>query len=467
MQRQVLPRMSYFNSSVGRALLLVSGMTGKSARPTGNNSSAGRLRSSTLIVVCFLFACETPSLLLAADLVEFVNGAKTTGTMQEIRKSKKEFDFEVQLGGRKIVRTYAFEKVHAVTMNGKRHVLTPMSDAIATGDGSSTLRTKTQVLELINEVGQTPPEWFASTPLDYPKTLDLEWPLKPPGKGWNESKNVGQYKWGVINPNPGRWHSGVRLVHHIMTLHKDQPALLQRDMKVLGEMYFELFQDYPRAAFWLQRANVKTPEPQSIFLAECYWRLGNKQMALQMMSGRTLPTNAIKLLGAMGQTDRALRLSEAFAKLNRPHEAYLLAGDACRMVGRHDEAIGYYQKVLDAPAARNEEYRARYRGRAQDSIDAIQLAEKANVAQVADGAYKATSVGYNGTLEVEVRVADHRIEEVKVTQHREKQFYAALTDTPNQIIKKQSVKEIDATSRATITSQAIVNAAARALAKGN
>ena len=66
----------------------------------------------------------------------------------------------------------------------------------------------------------------------------------------------------------------------------------------------------------------------------------------------------------------------------------------------------------------------------------------------------------------EVRVANHRIEEVEVTQHVEKQFYAAITDTTSQIIMKQSVNGVDATSRATITSQAIVNATAKALAKG-
>jgi len=252
------------------------------------------------------------------------------------------------------------------------------------------------------------------------------------------------HKWDVINPNPGRWQSGVRLMHHVMALHKDQPALLQRDIKVLGEMYFELFQDYPRAAFWLNQAKVKIPEPQSIHLAECYWRLGNKQMALEMLNARSLPTNAIKLLGDMGQTDRAIQLSQAFAKLNRPHEAYLLAGDACRSAGRHKEAIDFYQKVIDAPAARNEEYAKRFHGLAKDSIEALNLLEQAKVAKVADGSYQASSVGYSGAVEVEVRVANHRIEEVKVTKHVEKQFYAALTDTPSKIVKKQSVNGIDA-----------------------
>lgn len=419
-------------------------------------------------VLCCLTACLVPSLLLAEDLVEFLNGAKATGSMKEIRKEKKEFDFEVQLGGRKLVRTYTFDKVHAVTMQGKRHILTPMSEtaAVDPAPSSASMRTKAQVLDLINTVGPTPPDWFDAAPLDYPKTLELDWPLQPQDKGWNNQKNVGQYKWDVINPNPGRWQSGVRLIHHVMTLHKDQPALLQRDIKALGEMYFELFQDYPRAAFWLRQANVQIPDPQGVHLAECYWRMGNKQMAIEMLNARSLPSNAIKLLGDMGQTDRAIQLSNAFAKMNRPHEAYLLAGDACRVAGRNKEAIAFYQKVIDSPDARNEEYAKRYQGLAKDSIEALNLTDRANVAKVADGSYRASSVGYSGAVEVEVRVANHKIEEVKVVKHVEKQFYAAITDTTNQIVKKQSVSGIDATSRATITSQAIVNATAKALAKG-
>ena len=85
---------------------------------------------------------------------------------------------------------------------------------------------------------------------------------------------------------------------------------------------------------------------------------------------------------------------------------------------------------------------------------------------MADGTYKGVSVGYNGDIDVEVTVAAGRIENVTVTRHNEKQFYAAITDTLQQITTRQSVRNIDATSRATITSQAIVNAAAKALASG-
>ncbi len=103
---------------------------------------------------------------------------------------------------------------------------------------------------------------------------------------------------------------------------------------------------------------------------------------------------------------------------------------------------------------------------AADSITAIRLFDQADVQNVADGTYSASSLAYNGVLHVEVMVAQGRIEDVRVTDHNEKQFYSALTDTTKQIIQKQSVKNIDATSRATITSQAIVNATAKALSGG-
>ncbi|MEZ6135712.1 MAG: FMN-binding protein [Pirellulaceae bacterium] len=63
-------------------------------------------------------------------------------------------------------------------------------------------------------------------------------------------------------------------------------------------------------------------------------------------------------------------------------------------------------------------------------------------------------------------VSNSKIEDVSITKHQEKQFYAALTDTPRQILERQSVMGIDGTSGATITSQAIVNASARALSQG-
>ncbi len=419
------------------------------------------------MILAILLLAVTPWSVLADDVVEFASGAKVTGTVKEIRKEKWEFDFELQLGGRTLQRTYKFDSVRTVTISGKRFVLgEPAADSSTRGGGDSALRTQEQVLTLIERAGQQPPDWFDATPLDFPRTLDLSWPLKSPDAGWNNQVNVGQYLWDIINPNPGRWKSGVRLIHHIMGLHRNDRALLQRDMTTLGSMYCQLLQDYPRAAFWLRQAAASPSDPHQIMLAECYWRLGNQQMALDILAAPRLPLAAVKLLGDMGQTERAVRLADAFARQGHPHEAYLLAGDAWRMAGKYPQAISYYQKVIDAPEARNEDYGERYRGRAADSIQAITLFDQADASKVADGKYAAASVGYNGQIEVEVEVAGGRIVRVRVTNHQEKQFYSALTDTTGQIIKRQSVKNIDATSGATITSQAIVNATAKALAGG-
>lgn len=426
----------------------------------------------------------------AEDEIEFLTGARLSGRVTRIDKQGRQVSFETSLAGRKIERTYPYSRIHAVTYQGQRYVLTPKPDAApdsgsgatgssargsgtngapaggAAGLSETTRRSPADINRLIDDAGRSPPDWFAATPVDHPPELDLSWPLQPPDKGWNNQKNVGQYIWDIINPNPGRWQSGVRLVHHLMTLHQGQSELLQRDMQTLGTMYFELLQDYPRAAFWLQKANPDAGKLPGVLLAECYWRLGSKPMALKLLQASRVHPQAIKLLGDMGETETALKLADALAKAGQPHEAYLLAGDACRLAGRHAQAVSYYEKVLSAPAARNEDYEQRYLGRARDSIQAIRLAEKADVRRVADGTYRDSSPGYSGPVEVEVRVASGRIEAVRVVNHVERQFYSALTETPAQIIRKQSVTGVDTTSRATITSVAIVNATAKALAKG-
>ncbi|MCG8648213.1 MAG: FMN-binding protein [Pirellulales bacterium] len=424
------------------------------------------------------FHRTTPTLILLAmaslsnaDTVEFLSGAKISGKVKEIRKSDKEFDFEAKVGARTIVRTYAFNKVHAVTMSGKRFTLTPLpksSAATKVDAQGNVLRSKREVDQIIKEVGSSMPDWFDSTPLNYPDTLDLDWPLKPPTKGWNNKKNMGQYIWDIINPNPSRWHSGIKLVHHCMTLHEGKSSLLKRDMKTVGRMYFELLQDYPRAAYWLQRGGAVKGEPAGVMLAECYWRLGNRQMAMQQLVTRTYAGGAaqtIKLYGNMGALNEALQLTDLMARSGQAaYQGYIAAGDALRQAGQFDRAIDYYNKVLSATGYRNKEYENRFKARARESIQAIELFEQVDVSSMADGKYRESSTGYNGQVNVEVAVAGGKIESVKVTQHREKQFYSAFTDTEKQILDRQSVRGVDGTSGATITSRAIVNAAAKALA---
>lgn len=403
------------------------------------------------------------------DVVEFLSGAKMTGEVTAIRKEAKEFDFTAMIGSREVSRTYPFAKVHAVTYRGSRFVLTPLPESgAAEVDSTGTVRRSvTEINRLIDQAGASDPDWFDSTELDYPPSLDLSWPEKVEGP-WDNRKNVGQYIWDVINPNPERWKSGIKLVHHCMTLHQGQSALLKRDMATLGRMYFDLLQDYPRAAYWLQRGGAEKGSGTAVKLAECYWRLGNQQLADKYLVSRTYnagaAASAIKLYGNMGEYDEALKMTQRLATSQVAYEGYMAAGDAMRQAGRFDEAIRFYQRVLASNNFRNPDYENRFKTRAQESIDAIELFEKSDVRSLTDGTYHGESTGYNGRLEVDVRVSSGKILSVKVVSHNEKQFYSALTDTENAILRLQTVRGVDGTSGATITSRAIVNAAAKALA---
>ena len=95
------------------------------------------------------------------------------------------------------------------------------SNASATPDREDR-RSRAEVEQLIDELGRTPPDWWESTPLNYPETLDLSWPQKPPPP-WDPRKNVGQYLWDFVQPNPGKWREGIRLVHHLLEMHTADP----------------------------------------------------------------------------------------------------------------------------------------------------------------------------------------------------------------------------------------------------
>jgi uncharacterized protein with FMN-binding domain len=170
---------------------------------------------------------------------------------------------------------------------------------------------------------------------------------------------------------------------------------------------------------------------------------------------------AIKLWADMGELEKALEWAEGLARSN-PAAAHLAAGDACRRAGKVKEAIACYKKVLDLKGESTRDDPVN-RKRAQASLEAARLFEGLDLSKIADGTYKASSIAYAGPLEVTVTVQEHRIESVKVTKHQEKQFYASLTEVPPQIVTKQAVTGIDMTTGATVTSEAIVNAAAKAL----
>ncbi len=418
---------------------------------------------------------------LADDQIEFLSGARVQGKVTHIDRTQKIVTFDARIGGREIRREYPYNKIHAVTYNGQRYVLnkkesTPKPLPRSTdqsGPDATSPQPPRSVKALIEEAGKTPPDWYDDTPLEYPPTLDLSWPAKPQG-AWNNQKNVGQYMWDIVNPNPDRWRRGVKLVHHLLAMHQNDAKKRQRAMQTLGGMYFNLFQDYARAAYWWQQAGVDANHNAGFALGECYWRLGDRQAAVAFLvdPDRPRPNNSlrvgmIKLWGDMGETDKAVKVAEWYVRVGgEPHMAFLFAGDALRLAGRYQESLNYYQKVINAPDGKNKKNSDREKSRARASLEAVRLFDLSDVSRVADGSYQAESIGYSGPVVVEVVVQSRQIKSVRVVRHVEKQFYAALTDVPDQIIAKQGVKGVDATSRATMTAEAILNATAKALAQG-
>jgi len=342
------------------------------------------------------------------------------------------------------------------------------------GDDSDTqktvTRTRDEVEALIKEEGGTSPQWWDSVQLTYPETLDMSWPLRPEGP-WNARKNVGQYIWDVINPNPGRWKEGVKLVHHLMILHKDDSAKVCRSMNTLGRMFHDLLEDWPRAAFWWRMSAQRGGAYDPLGLAHCYWKLGNKAMAVEILSqyGQDYTRHGaiIRLWAEMGEFDKAIKLAEQKARFGAADVGYLAAGDICRLRGDSKQALAYYEKVLATATSNSREADSKHnKERARANIEAVKCFDSLDLSRIPDGLYNASSSAYAGPLYVEVAVKSKRIESVRVTRHKERQFYSALTDTPKRIIERQSVVGIDAVSGATMTSEAIINATAKALAGG-
>jgi uncharacterized protein with FMN-binding domain len=323
-------------------------------------------------------------------------------------------------------------------------------------------KTKAEVLAFIKKTGSTPPDWFAATPLNYPSTLDLSWNQPPPGSPWDPNKNVGQFIWTSINENEARWKEGIKFLHHLLTVNKDKQATVKKVMAALGNMYHDLHQDWARAAFWKQMAG----ETDTLELAHCYFKLGSKDMAVDILTkygpDNTRHASVVRLWAEVGDPARALKLAEQMAN-SVPDAGNLAAGDVCKALGKFPEALVYYQKVLDTKSgSRDIDHNKK---RAQGSIDAIKVADGLDLKKIPDGTYTANSIGYTGPVDVEVTVAGGKISDVKVTQHHEKQYYSSINETCASILQKQGVKGVDATSGATITSEAIINATVKALPK--
>ncbi len=419
-----------------------------------------------------LLLCSTLALsllcvgVLRADEVEFVNGAKVEGEV--IARDDDSITVKTVVDGRELTRRWTLDQIRALTIDGKREALASEAATAPLASSAGDARSEAEVEALIDKLGRSQPEWWESAQLTYPKTLDLNWP-EPPFRQWDNQRYIGQYVWDIISPNPSKWQGGIRLMHHLLMTHKDNPTLRTQAMNELGRMYFDYMQDYARAAFWWRAAGVEDndSERHGVALAECYWRLGSKPMAMELLGKLQPQFSMIKLWAQMGELDKALGMADANAKGSWADIANIYAGDACRAAGQNQRAIEYYQKVLAIPASGRTARRIlANQERAKASMEAVRLFDMLDLKQIPDGDYRAASLGFKGPLTVEVAVREGRIESVRIVQHQEKQYYTAMIETPRQIIEKQGVEGVDATSGATITSQAIIYATAKALAGG-
>jgi uncharacterized protein with FMN-binding domain len=441
-----------------------------------------------MLLLPWICMCLALTSAAANDELELLSGTRIQGKI--IERTEQSIKIQVTVDNRILIRSYPLNRVRAVTQNGQRQVITekgaesskpapanvPGGNSPSSGGADSELlqRTPEAIASLIEQMGRTPPDWFDSTPLEYPQTLDLSWP-EPSPIIWNYTRNVDHYIWDIINTNPKRYAGGVRLMHHLLAVNQQNETTRARVMNELGRMYFEFFRDYARAAFWWRQAGVdKSPKfsetPNPAYLAECYWRLGSRSMAVELLDRLSLTPAVIKIWGDLKETEKALRLcGEGLKRGFPPIQTHLLAGDVCRAARDFGRATEFYRKALAVPAEGSPsqvEQIKRDQERARATLEVMRLFDTLDISRIADGAYPGKSLGYSGNLEVEVVVKSGRIESVKVTHLADRQYFHAVDETIRRILARQTVKGVDAISGATITAEAVIRASAKALAEG-
>ena len=214
---------------------------------------------------------------------------------------------------------------------------------------------------------------------------------------------------------------------------------------------------------------LKKSGGRKVYLAECYWHLGNMKMAQGVLrkagagSDRTRNATIIRLCAEMGNLKVALMLAERKAKNGMADIAYISAGNACRRAGQFKKAAQYYEKALAVKKGGRDIKRNKKRAKA--ALEAMKVCQGSDIKRLSDGTYKGSSRGFRDDVTVEVKVKKGRIVSFRVLRHKEDQTLSAITDIPERIIKKQGIVGVDAVSGATITSDAILNACAKALSK--
>jgi len=398
---------------------------------------------------------------VGGDAIKLKSGLILNGDIT--KRNDESVTIELKSGTRTLVRKIPRAQIESIEQSDNTQ---------KAENGNALQRTEEAIRELIRESGAAMPDWFESTPLDYPDTLDLTWP-DTDTPIWNYQRHIDHYLWDIIDTNASRYRQGVKLMAYLLE-RSDLPEIAHdKAREELGRMFFEFFQDYARAAFWWESAKVATNKrfrgtDSPARLAECYAQLGNRDMAMVLLNDIPLTPAVIKAWGGLRETDRALSLAkEAMNQGFEASEIHLLSGDACRNVGRYEEATRFYQLALEVEIkSPHKTGIERNHRRAKDTMEVIRLFDRLDLAKVKEGVYRDRSYGYSGFVNVEAQAKAGSIESVKVTSMSDRQYYHAVEETLQRIMSRQSVKGVDAVSGATVTSEAVIRATARALSQG-
>lgn len=317
-------------------------------------------------------------------------------------------------------------------------------------------QTPEQVEAAIKQAGATYPDWWDGVKLDYPKTLDLTWTKS---EGIFDSLSLDEYLAKEIRPKPANWKLGIKVVSEAIRVNKNSPERLRQTYEALGDMFVGMMGDFDHAAHYYRLCGTQKVYDR---LALCYWKLGNKTMAsdlLNSLSTDPTPTGGvIRMWGYLQEPQKATELAEASAKDGNKETLYLAAGDALRTCGQGDKAIEYYQKAMNLDTKD-----ARTKPAAQLNINALKALAKLEMSHLRDGKYTETVQGYSGDLTMELAIRSGKIASAKVTDHKEDGALLSTTEIPARIVKAQGFRGIDAVSGATTSSSAILDAAIMAL----
>jgi len=318
-----------------------------------------------------------------------------------------------------------------------------------------------QVQKIINEKGSTNIDWLEAESLNFPKTIKMNWP-EAVGK-WNQKVNIGQYIWSTINENPRRWKSGTKFMHHVLEINQGNTEIEGKCYGALGHCYHDLHMDWARGAFWWSKSkNMNVIKKVS--LANCYWQLGSKDLASKTLTeipyDNTRYGSVIKLWSDMDELDKALAVAEKSGGAG----SFTAAGDACLKHGEYEQAKTYFQKTLAISGSNG--VLTRNKERSQLSLDHLEFIKTFELSKIKNGVYRGSVYSYNAPITAKVTVKYGKIENVEIENLKDKQYYASVIDMSAKIIKKQSVKNIHATTGATVTSEAIIHAATKALQSG-